>query len=66
MKDSTGPHYILNHLRDPILADLTQHWRQELIISELTTLQQATEDAALQQLIVNWLSKLARAITNQA
>lgn len=49
MNESTGPHCILNHLRDPILADLTQHWPQELIVTELKTLQYATEDVALRR-----------------
>lgn len=60
MRMLTGPHYIPNYLRDPILADLTQQWRDELMTSELTEFRLTTKDEGMRTMLVEWEANLRR------
>lgn len=63
MRKSTGPHYMLNHLREPILADLTQQWRENLLTTELKKVRTTTPDPVLKELLTNWTTRLDMAKT---
>lgn len=65
MRESTRPHYLLNHLREPILADLTQHWREQLLSEELKVLQTTTADPAVKERLDRRDARATAAPTDQ-
>lgn len=63
LRASPGPHYILNHLRVPILVDLTQALREQVIEAGLHRLSLSSEEAETKLWVMDWFARINSAQT---
>jgi len=63
LQHSSAPHHVLNHLREPVLADLTQGYREEVIAHCLGVLKSSTPDPEVKEWLQSWSRRTSGAAT---